>query len=73
MTKFEARLAIAMQCGAEIIGHYHLHNTVRFLDGRKADECKAILDALDPGFTGEIYADNRLLIADPNPYEEGTQ
>lgn len=77
MTRNEARLAIARSFGAEVINRYEpFHTVVRFRDGLKADDCKAILDAFDPGFTGEIFADNRLLIADPEPavpLHEGAQ
>lgn len=65
MNKQQARIAIASQFGAEVLRVYdHMHAVVRFRNG-KADLCKEVLDAIDPGFTGEIFADNRLLIAWP--------
>lgn len=71
MNKHDARIAIATQHGAEVLKHYDpFHVVVRFRESRRADECKAILDALNPGFTGEIFMDDRLLIANPELHEE---
>lgn len=69
MTHDEARLAIAALLGATVLTQYPLHSIVRFDHGSNADHCKAILDAFDPDFTGAIFADNRLLIANTQPKE----
>lgn len=73
MTRFEARLAIAVKFGATVLKTYEpFHSVVQFNATVNADDCKAVLDAIDPGFTGEVFGMARLLIANPDLHEEGT-
>jgi hypothetical protein len=63
MTRHEARRRIADRFdGTEV------HTDIfQFRTAQDANECKKVLDVLDPGFTGEVFWINRLYIATPSP------
>lgn len=65
MTRSQARRRIAELFGAKVVHEYPDQICVQFNDNNKADDCKAVLDAFDPGFTGAVFGINRLLIASP--------
>lgn len=63
MTRHEARLLIAERFGGSPVAS---GPTFRFGSTQQADECKEVLDALDPGYTGEVFGMARLVVTSPD-------
>lgn len=68
MTRTAAIHRVAVLCGG--ISYGQTGTSYRFTDLERADHAKALLDALDPGCTGDVFADGRLIVMPTSTYDD---